>query len=395
MKYFLIAGEASGDLHAADLIRALRQADMHAEFRCYGGDKMRDAGAELLTHYKDLAYMGILPVLAHLPQILRGMSRCKKSIREWRPDCVILVDYPGFNLDIAKYVRSHNLCPVYYYISPKIWAWKEGRIRRIRRDVDRVLSILPFEVDFFEKKHGMPVTYVGNPTVDEVDRFRASHTETTRLFCEANGLPQDRPIIALLAGSRRQEINDNLCRMCQAAAAFVPQYQLVLACAPSVEPEYYEKILQNVPQEHRPTLLFDRTYALLSHSKAALVTSGTATLETALFRVPQVVCYYIGAGWLVRLLRKLVLKVKYISLVNLIADEEVVPELVGSDMNVEEVRRCLADILPPGTRREPMLLGYRRVLERLGQPGAPERAAKEIIEALENKQEGSPSQTPV
>ncbi|MBR1838343.1 MAG: lipid-A-disaccharide synthase [Bacteroidaceae bacterium] len=383
MKYFLIAGEASGDLHAADLMRAIRHADPQAVFRCYGGDKMQAAGGELLTHYKDLAYMGIVPVLTHLPQILRGMRRCKAAIRAWQPHCVILVDYPGFNLGIAQYVKRHALCPVYYFISPKIWAWKEGRIKRIKRDVDRVFSILPFEVDFYEKKHGMPISYVGNPTVDEVERFRASHTETTRLFCEANGLSQDRPIIALLAGSRRQEIKDNLSKMCQAAAAYVPQYQLVLACAPSVEPEYYQRILDKLPPEARPTQLFDRTYALLSHSKAALVTSGTATLETALFRTPQVVCYYIAAGWLVSLLRRLFLKVKYISLVNLVADEEVVPELVGSQMNVDNVRQHLAQILPPGPRREPMLLAYKRMAARLGDPGAPQRAAAEMLRRLQ------------
>ena len=385
MKYFLIAGEASGDLHAANLMTALRRIDAQADFQFYGGDNMQQAGGTLLTHYKDLAYMGFLPVLAHLPQILHGMRRCKKAIRQWKPDCVILVDYPGFNLDIAHYVKKHAICPVFYFISPKIWAWKEGRIKRIRRDVDRVLSILPFEVDFYEKKHGMPITYVGNPTVDEVERFRESHTETTRLFCEANGLTQERPIIALLAGSRQQEIKDNLTRMCRAASAWVPQYQLVLACAPSISPEFYEQILQSLPEQSRPTLLFERTYALLSHSKAALVTSGTATLETALFRVPQVVCYYIGAGWLVRLLRRLFLKVKYISLVNLIADAEVVTELVGTDMNEANIRKYLSEILPSGSQREVMLTAYRKVIARLGQPGAPDRAAQTIIEHLKTK----------
>ena len=385
MKFFLIAGEASGDLHAADLIRALRALDPQAEFRFYGGDAMAQAGGTLLKHYRDLAYMGILPVLTHLPQILRGMRECKRAIREWRPDCVVLVDYPGFNLGIARYVRQHTLCPVYYYISPKIWAWKEGRIRRIKRDVDRVFSILPFEVDFFEKKHGMPVTYVGNPTVDEVERFRATHTEPMPVFCEMNNLPTGSPIIALLAGSRRQDIQDNLRRMCLAAEPFVPQYQLVLACAPAVEREFYEEVLQTVPEKARPVLLFDRTYQLLAHSKAALVTSGTATLETALLRVPQVVCYYIGAGWLVRILRRLVLKVKYISLVNLVADAEVVPELVGGDMTVENVRTHLASILPPGKAREPMLLAYREVYRRLGEPGAPKRAAREMIERLKGE----------
>lgn len=382
MKYFLIAGEASGDLHAADLMHALAKADPQAEFRYYGGDKMQAVGGTLLTHYKDLAYMGFLPVLAHLPQILGGMRRCKRAIREWRPHCVILVDYPGFNLSIARYVKKHALCPVCYYISPKIWAWKEGRAKRIRRDVDLMLSILPFEVDFYERKHHMPVTYVGNPTVDEVDRFRTTHTETTRLFCETNALSPSRPIIALLAGSRRQEIRDNLPRMCRAAAPFTPQYQLVLACAPSVERSFYEETLSTLPEEARPALLFDRTYALLAHAKAALVTSGTATLETALFRVPQVVCYYVRPTWLVRPLRRLFLKVKYISLVNLIAYAEVVPELVGGDMNTENVHAHLAKILPSGTAREPMLLAYRDMAARLGEPGAPERAARAIMSLI-------------
>ena len=385
MKYFLIAGEASGDLHAADLIRALRAADSAAEFQFYGGDKMLAAGGTLLSHYKKLAYMGILPVLMHLPQILRGMRECKRAIREWKPDCVILVDYPGFNLDIARYVKKQNICPVYYYISPKIWAWKEGRIKRIKRDVDRVLSILPFEVDFFEKKHNMPITYVGNPTVDEVEHFRATHTESTDSFCQTNGLATARPIIALLAGSRKQEIKSNLRRMCLAASDQLPQYQLVLACAPSVEPEFYEKIIAQLPPKTRPNLLFDRTYELLAHSTAALVTSGTATLETALFQVPQVVCYHIKWGWLIRLLRSLFLKVKYISLVNLIADAEVVTELVGSEMNEPEIRKRLAEILPSGARREAMLLAYRKVADRLGKPGAPTRAANEIIRLLKSK----------
>ena len=285
MKYYLIVGEASGDLHASHLMQALERQDPEADFRFFGGEKMQAVGGTLVRHYRELAYMGFIPVLLHLPTILRNMRQCKDDIRGWKPDVVILVDYPGFNLKIAKYVHAELNIPVYYYISPKIWAWKEYRIKNIKRDVDELFSILPFEVAFFEGKHRYPIHYVGNPTADEVRSFREGYDESPEAFRRRYGL-SDKPIIALLAGSRQQEIKDNLPAMIEAATSF-PDYQLVLAGAPSIDDGYYRKFIEGQPV----TLVHNDTYALLAQSAAALVTSGTATLETALFDVPQVVCY--------------------------------------------------------------------------------------------------------
>lgn len=385
MKYFLIAGEASGDLHAANLMRALQKQDAQAEFRFYGGDQMQAVGGTCLCHYKNLAYMGFIPVLLHLPQILRGMSRCKAAIREWQPDAVILVDYPGFNLSIAKYVHRLSLCPVFYYIAPKIWAWKEYRIKDIRRYVDRLFSILPFEIDFFEGKHHYPISYVGNPTVDEVAAFRAAYDENREAFAERCSLHAERPIIALLAGSRRQEIKDNLLRMCRAAQPYIEAgYQAVIAGAPAIPRSCYDEALALLSREGLscPSVVTGETYPLLSHSTAALVTSGTATLETALFGVPQVVCYYVACGRFVSLLRKLFLKVPYISLVNLVCHDEVVPELVADKMTTDNARRCLGAILPGGEDREAQLAGYALMNSRLGEAGAPLNAATEMVERL-------------
>ena len=388
MKYFLIVGEASGDLHAAHLMQAIKNTDPQAEFRYYGGDEMQRVGGTLLCHYKHLAYMGFIPVLLHLRTILKGMARCKQEIAAWCPDCVILVDYPGFNLKIAKFVKAQAICPVYYYISPKIWAWKEHRIKDIRATVDRLFSILPFEVDFFEKKHHYPISYVGNPTVDEISQFRETYREAKEEFCLKNNLDPNRPIIALLAGSRKQEIKDNLCMMCEAAAPYVEQgYQLVLAGAPAIAQEYYDRTLSrlNWSEDQLPRIVRGQTYPLLSHATAALVTSGTAALETGLFRVPQVVCYYTPVGKLISFLRRHLLKVKYISLVNLVAGREVVPELVADGMNLPNLRHHLTSILPGDTAREAQLKGYEEMANILGAPGAPERAAQEIVERLKQK----------
>lgn len=386
MKYFLIVGEASGDLHAAHLMQAIKAQDEQAEFQFYGGDEMQKVGGKLLCHYKSLAYMGFIPVLLHLPTILRGMEQCKERIKAWRPDCVILVDYPGFNLKIAKYVKTERLCPVYYYISPKIWAWKEHRIKDIRAYVDRLFSILPFEVDFFENKHHYPISYVGNPTADEVYAFKAAYHESLDDFCGRNHLDAKRPIIALLAGSRKQEIKDNLCMMCEAAKVYVDKgYQLVLAGAPSITMDYYHSVLQKLgwQEAQLPKILREQTYPLLANAEAALVTSGTATLETALFRVPQVVCYYTPLGKFIAFLRRHLLKVKYISLVNLVANREVVPELVADTMTIENLRATLGQILPGGQRREGQLEGYERMARILGDAGAPQHAAKEIVARLQ------------
>ncbi len=390
MRYFLIVGEASGDLHASHLMKALRQCDPDAEFYFYGGDLMSEAGGIRMEHYKTMAYMGFIPVLLHLPTIMHNLSACKQAIQRLHPDVVILVDYPGFNLKIARFVRQHVGIPVFYYISPKIWAWKEHRIKNIRRDVDALFSILPFEVDFFEGKHHYPIHYVGNPTVDEVAHYRKNNTETHDEFCHSLNLPAESPVIALLAGSRQQEIKDNLPRMCRAAASYAEQgYSLVIAGAPSVEEEFYAQTLSALPDSlhSRVHIIQNQTFRLLSHAEAALVTSGTATLETALFDVPQVVCYYTAMGRLVSWLRRRLLKVPYISLVNLVCAEEVVPELVADGMTVENVRRHLGYILKDGPHRAAMLEGYARMRRRLGPTGAALRAASEMVRLLRDRQQ--------
>ena len=380
MKYYLIAGEASGDLHASLLMAALRQADSQARFRCFGGDMMQAEGAELVQHYRDLAYMGIFPVLMHLRTILRGMKHCQRDILAWQPDVVILVDYPGFNLKIARFLRQHSSIPVYYYISPKIWAWKEHRIRNIKRDVDELFSILPFEVQFFEGKHHYPIHYVGNPTVDEVDAYLRSHPADPAAFRADNGL-DERPVIALLAGSRKQEVRDNLRRMAAAAAPYAQDYQLVLAAAPGLDDDFYRQHAKGLDIK----VVRSQTYRLLQHSTAALVTSGTATLETALFRVPQVVCYYMKAGWLANIAQRLILKIPYISLVNLVAGEAVVPELVAAQMSPDSIRPCLDSILPGGQGRQAQLDGYERMARILGEPGAPRHAAQLMVTLLKQQ----------
>ena len=377
MKYYLIAGEASGDLHASHLMAALREEDSQAEFRFFGGGKMQAQGGTLVCHYKELAYMGFVDVALHLRTILRGLKRCKQDIVSWNPDVVILVDYPGFNLKIARFVHDNTRIPVFYYISPKIWAWKEHRIKGIRRNVNQLFSILPFEVDFFERKHHYPIHYVGNPTVDEVDAFLRENPKDEAGFRREAGL-DSRPIIALLAGSRKQEIRDNLPRMIEAASFAGKEYQMVLAAAPGICDDYYAKWLQGADV----VVLRNQTYNILRYATAALVTSGTATLETALFRIPQVVCYYMRAGRFASFIKRLIIKIPYISLVNLIADKEVVPELVAHEMTVERVRKHLLSVLPGGEAREQQLEGYELMAQRLGEPGAPKRAAQQMVELL-------------
>ncbi len=423
MKYYLIVGEASGDLHASNLMRALKAEDPNAEFRFFGGDLMTQVGGTRVKHYRELAYMGFIPVLMHLRTIFANMEQCKFDIVEWCPDVVILVDYPGFNLSIAKFVRRHVHIPVYYYISPKIWAWKEYRIKNIRRDVDELFSILPFEVEFYAKHH-YPIHYVGNPCVDAVDGFLSTYKKNFQRFAAENGL-SDKPIIALLAGSRKQEIKDNLPDMIKAASAF-PDYQLVLAGAPGIDASYYDRFLQGTDVKRVEA----QTYPLLCYAEAALVTSGTATLETALFRVPQVVCYHTPVGKLISFLRRHILKVKFISLVNLIAGEEVVRELVADAMTVANMRRELGVLLKGAapqekvennrkqgdlvegsekewdheigklqseeehqntssekTERQKMLDAYDRIIGILGEAGASERAAGQMVELLKKRKE--------
>ena len=374
MKYYLIAGEASGDLHASRLMQALKQQDAEAQFRFFGGDLMTAVGGERVRHYRELAYMGFVPVLMHLPTILRNMKMCKQDISQWKPDVVILIDYPGFNLKIAQYVKAHRICPVYYYISPKIWAWKEYRIKNIKRDVDELFSILPFEVGFFEKKHHYPIHYVGNPTAQEVRDFLANGKLGIR------NEKWDKPVIALLAGSRKQEIKDNLPAMIQATAHLSDNYDLVLAGAPSIEPDYYAQFLEGSAVR----LVMNETYPLLAQATAALVTSGTATLETCMFRVPQVVCYETPLPQLIGFLKRHFIKVKYVSLVNLIANREVVRELVAETFSVGNIRRELEAILPNGAKRQQMLSDYEEVHRLLGESKAADEAARQMIHLLKH-----------
>lgn len=381
MKYYLIAGEASGDLHASNLMATLKKKDPKAEFRFFGGDKMASLGGKLVCHYQNLAYMGFIPVLLHAKTILRGMKHCKQDIVEWQPDALILVDYPGFNLRIAKFVKRHTNIPIFYYISPKIWAWKERRIHAIRKNIDLLLGILPFEVEYFWNRHHYKIDYVGNPTLDEVSAYIDANSASFEAFVSGNSL-SGKPIIALLAGSRKQEIADNLPRMFKATEPYASSYDIVLAAAPGIEDGFYSqwKRSSNV------TILKGKTYEILRYSTLALVTSGTATLETALFHVPQVVCYYLKAGKLATWGRKLLLKVPYISLVNLIVGTEVVPELVADGMTVSNLQSHIRQLLPEGEARQRQLEGYSLMEKRLGLPGAPERAAARILDFLESRQ---------
>ncbi len=382
MKYYLIVGEASGDLHAGRLMRSLKKIDELAEFRFFGGDLMAAEGGTRVKHYKELAYMGFVPVLLHLGTIFSNMKMCKQDIVQWKPDVVILVDYPGFNLNIAKYLKAKTLIPVYYYISPKIWAWKEWRIRSIRRNIAEMFSILPFEVPFYEQKHHYPIHYVGNPTAQEVSEFRAQYSQSYEEFCVENNLDSKKPIIALLAGSRLQEIKDNLPTMIEVAERF-EDYQMVLAGAPSIDDAYYGKFIKDTPVK----LVRNKTYPLLSHTTAALVTSGTATLETALFDVPQVVCYETPVPRLIRFAFNHVIKVKYISLVNLVADKEVVQEMLADRFTVDGIADELFKILPGHPERKQMLEDYKEVHRRLGDHVAPDEAAAIMYDLLKARRE--------
>ena len=389
MKYYLIAGEASGDLHASHLMQSLKKQDADAQFRFFGGDLMAAVGGTLVKHYRELAYMGFVPVLLHLRTILRNMKMCKQDIATWHPDVVILVDYPGFNLNIAKFAHRLRQTPeyaklkVYYYISPKIWAWKEYRIKNIKRDVDELFSILPFEVPFFEQKHHFPIHYVGNPTAQEVREYLQTLSATpssveAALAPLAQGRLTGAPVIALLAGSRKQEIKDNLPAMIAATRHLADRYDIVLAGAPSIEPAYYGPFLAGT----HVALVVNKTYPLLSKAVAALVTSGTATLETCMFRVPQTVCYYTPLPRIIGFMKRSFLKVRFVSLVNLIADREVVRELVADTFSVENIRQELERILPGGDQRQRMLADYEEVHRCLGESHAPDEAARIMVHLL-------------
>lgn len=377
MKYYLIAGEASGDLHASNLMQSLKNRDPKAEFRFFGGDLMQSEGGTLVKHYREMAFMGIIPVIMNIRTISRNLSFCKSDIKSYKPDAVILIDYPGFNLKIAKYVKKSLGIPVYYYISPKVWAWKEYRVKQFKKYVDKMLCILPFEVDFF-KKHNYPVHYVGNPTVDAIET-RSFKDESFEQFTTANQL-QRKPIIAILAGSRKREISQNLPTMLLAAKEF-KEYQIVVAGAPGIDKELYSIYLQDV----NATVLFDQTYRILQQSKVALVTSGTATLETALLNTPQVVCYKTVLPRLSYWGFKNLLHKPYISLVNLICNREVVSELFAKFFSVDNIKFEQHRLLFDRKYRQNMLDGYAELRTILGKSGASERAAEIIIDSLSSK----------
>ena len=372
MKYYLIAGEASGDLHGANLMRALAEIDPQAQFRFWGGDRMEAVGGKLIKHYRDLAFMGFWEVVTNLRTILRNIDLCKGDITAYQPDALIFIDYPGFNMRIAKWAKQQGI-PTHYYISPQIWAWKENRIKAIRRDVDAMYVILPFEKDFYEGKHQYPVHFVGHPLLDAIAARREVSME---VFKRENGL-DERPIIALLPGSRKQEIAKMLSVMLSVVGSYHP-YQFVIAGAPSLGYDFYRQFIR----EENVHFVSGKTYDLLSHAHAALVTSGTATLETALFRVPEVVCY--RGNWISYQIAKRVISLKYISLVNLIMDAPVVTELIQGELNTRNLKVELDKLLDPAYR-DKLQRDYQALRERLGNKGASRRTAQAIYDSLQDK----------
>ncbi|MCB0652785.1 MAG: lipid-A-disaccharide synthase [Saprospiraceae bacterium] len=365
MRYYIIAGEASGDLHASNLMKSLTRKDPEAQFRCWGGDLMQAAGGDLVKHFRELAFMGFWEVAKNIRTILRNMKFCKSDILQWKPDVIILVDYPGFNLRIAKWAKSHGIC-VFYYISPQIWAWKEKRVHEIREHVNRMYVILPFEKDFY-KKYDYEVDFVGHPLLDVISNYRQDPD-----FRVKNQL-DDRPVIALLPGSRKQEINAILSEMLKVVVDF-PDHQFVVAGAPSIPPDIYEAIIGKRPV----SVVFAQTYDLLSEARAALVTSGTATLETALFNVPQVVCY--RGSYITYYLIRAMIKVPYISLVNLILNRSFLKELIQGEFNRSNLRKELSFILD---KKNATLIheSYHELKKILGENGASEKAADLMYKA--------------
>lgn len=363
MKYYMIAGEASGDLHGSNLIKELKKQDKAANIRCWGGDDMQAAGGTVVKHYKDLAFMGFAEVIKNLPTILRNIKFCKEDITSFRPDVVVLIDYPGFNLRIARWAKEQG-CKVVYYISPQVWAWKESRVKHIRNVVDKMLVILPFEKAFYETKWDYKVAYIGHPLVQVVDDFLSQHTPA-KLF--------QKPIVALLPGSRNQEVAKKLPLMLEASKAF-PQYQFVVAKAAALDDAFYMPFLKRYPDV---ATVKGETYSLLAQATAALVTSGTATLETALFGVPQVVCYK-GSAISYHIAKRLV-KIKYISLVNLIMDKLVVTELIQEELTVKNITRELDAVLHNGQRLQQIAQDYGDLKKLLRQGGNASEKAAEII----------------
>ena len=367
MKYYIIAGEASGDLHGSNLIKALKKQDAAAHIRCWGGDLMQKAGGELAKHYKDMAFMGFLEVIKNIPTIFKNIKFCKEDIQNFKPDLIIFIDFSGFNLRIAKWAKTKGFS-TNYYISPQIWASREGRIKKIKRDIDHMYVILPFEKEFYEKKHGFPVHFVGHPLIDAI-----THTpvQDAIIFRKDNDLDKEKPIIALLPGSREQEVRKMLSVMLSVQKDF-PDYQFVIAGAPSLPNRFYSSFREN----HSVGFVSDQTYSLLKYAHAALVTSGTATLETALFNVPQVVCY--KGNWISYQIAKSIITLNFISLVNLIMDKEVVKELIQGDFTHENLKTELGKILN-GANRERILADYALLQQKLGGVGASQKTAQLLI----------------
>jgi len=369
MKYYIIAGEASGDLHGSNLIKALKQEDSQAEIRCWGGNLMQKAGGILVKHYKDLAFMGFLEVILNIKTILNNIKFCKKDIEKYNPDVLIFVDYPGFNMRIAKWAKQNGF-HTHYYISPQIWAWKESRIKDIRSDIDKMYVILPFEKDFYQQKHNFSVEFVGHPLIDAIyNRKIISKND----FLKENNL-ENKPIIALLPGSRKQEISKMLTIMLSITDDF-PEFQFVIAGAPSQNYTFYQKFLKN----KNIHFVSDKTYDLLSHSQIALVTSGTATLETALFRVPEVVCY--KGNRISYEIAKRIITLNYISLVNLIMDKPVVVELIQSKFNKKNLKAEVQKLLNNQYRND-LLCQYDLLEKKLGGIGASQKTAKLIVHEI-------------
>ncbi|NOZ48205.1 MAG: lipid-A-disaccharide synthase [Chlorobi bacterium] len=369
MKYFIIAGEASGDLHGSNLIKQLKRFDNRIEIECWGGEKMEAAGAKLIKHYKEHAFMGFFVVLWNLRTLAGLFKKCKTDILNFNPDALILIDYPGFNLRIAKFAFLKKI-KVFYYISPKIWAWNQKRAWKIKKYVNHMFTIFPFETEFY-KKYNYPVDYVGNPLLDSIEQFKKSG-ESLSLKTPL----KEKPLIALLPGSRKQEISNSLPVMLSMVDVF-KEYQFIIAGAPGIDKHYYKEIIGN----RNIDILFGKTYAILEKSTAALVTSGTATLETALFKVPQIVCY--KAGYLSYKIAKKLIKVNYISLVNLVMDRSVVKELIQYDLNSEKLKTELDNILYNKDIKNKMFDDYAELEIKLGGKGASERAAKKMIEYLQ------------
>ena len=369
MKYYIIAGEASGDLHGSNLIKAILKNDPTAQIQCWGGDLMQSVGGTLVKHYRDLAFMGFAEVVMNLKTILNNIKFCKSDIEKFQPDVIIFIDYPGFNMRIAKWAKQKGI-KTHYYIAPQIWAWKENRIKAVKRDFDKLFVILPFEKDFFEKKHHFPVEFVGHPLIDAIHNHPAMDAVVFRKENQLN----DKPIIAILPGSRKQEITKMLSVMLSVVNDF-PDYQFVIAGAPSQEFSFYEGFITN----ENIKFVSNKTYDLLSNSYAALVTSGTATLETALFKVPEVVCY--KGSWVSYQIAKRIITLKYISLVNLIMDEEVVTELIQENCNPKTIKQELIKILE-GNHRKFVLEKYDVLEQKLGGIGASKKTAQLIVSQL-------------